>query len=258
MISIFAFFSHEFPFEKRFRLTKEAGFDSVLLWWGDDDTDQDHEEQPELARKAGLHIENIHVPFFGANNLWEDTPTGEFVLNHHLQCIDDCVDHEIPTMVVHAVFGGNVPPLNDIGIERFKRIADYAEQKGINVAVENLRETNVHAAHVLERVDAPRLGFCYDSGHWNCCKDKSPEFDLFARFGKRLMALHLNDNHGGADDHLLPFNGTVDWPATMRAIAQTGYTGPTAMEFNLTMEGLGPEEYLAQALERAKRLEALR
>ena len=258
MISIFAFFSQKVPFEERFRMVKQAGFDGVLLWWGDDDTDQDHEDQPELARKAGLAIENIHVPFFGANVLWEDSPSGEFVLNHYLQCIDDCVDHEIPTMVLHAIFGGNMPPVNDIGIKRFWEIANKAEAKGINVAVENLRETNLHAAYVLEKIDAPRLGFCYDSGHWNACKDKSDEFDLFARFGHRLMALHLNDNHGVADDHLLPFNGTVDWPATMQKIAQTGYQGPTALEFNILMEGLTAEEFLAQAYARAKKLEAMR
>ena len=258
MTSIFAFFSHDMPFAERFRLTKQAGFDAVMLWWGDDDTDQDHETQPELCRKAGLAIDNMHIPFFGTNNLWNEGPMGDFVLNHHLKCIDDCVDHGIPTAVMHAIFGGNLPPVNDIGLKRFWDIANHAEKKGINVAVENLRETNLHAAHVLEHIDAPRLGFCFDSGHWNACKDKSPEFDLFTRFGHRLMTLHLNDNHGEADDHLLPFNGTVDWPATMAAIKATGFTGYTGMEFNLTMEGLTPEEWIVEAHKRVMKLEAMR
>jgi len=259
MLNIFTFFSHPMPFAERFRLIKQAGFDGVSLWWGDDDTDQDHELQPDLARAAGLAIENVHMPFFGSNNLWNDSPMGEFVLRQHLQCIDDCAVHGIPAMVMHAVFGGVLPLINELGITRFWAIANHAEKRGINVAVENLRETNLHAAYVLEHIDAPRLGLCYDSGHWHACKDKSPQFDFLTRFGHRLMALHLHDNHGENDDHMLPFNGTINWSTDMRNVANTGRIAvPTTLEFNVDYEGLSPEEHLAEAYTRLKKLEMLR
>jgi sugar phosphate isomerase/epimerase len=259
MLNIFTFFSHPMPFAERFRLIKQAGFDGASLWWGDDDTDQDHELQPDLARAAGLAIENIHVPFFTANQLWNDSPAGNAVLGYYLQCIDDCADHGIPAMVMHACFGGMLPPIGELGLARFWEIANHAEKRGIDVAVENLRETNAHAEYVLSHIDAPRLGLCYDSGHWHACKDKSPQYDFLMRFGHRLMALHLHDNHGVDDDHLQPFSGSIDWPAQMRAIAQTGRAAvPTTLEFNVDYEGLSPEEHLAVAYDRLKKLDEMR
>ncbi|MCL2532370.1 MAG: sugar phosphate isomerase/epimerase [Oscillospiraceae bacterium] len=259
MLNIFTFFSHPLPFAERFHLIKQAGFDGVSLWWGDDDTDQDFELQPELARAAGLAIENIHVPFFTVNQLWSDSPLGNAVLSYYLQCIDDCADHSIPAMVMHACFGALLSPVNELGLARFGEIANHAEKRGVNVAIENLRATNEHAAYVLEHIDTPRLGLCYDSGHWHACKDKSPQFDFLARFGHRLMALHLHDNHGVDDDHILPFNGTIDWPTQIQAIAQTGRSAvPTTLEFSTDYEGFAPEEHLAQAYIRSKQLDGIR
>jgi len=162
-------------------------------------------------------------------------------------------------MVLHASFGIEYPPASELGLDRFKRIADRAERRGVNVAVENMCTAKgiARATTVLERVDAPRLGFCFDSGHHNA--RKAPEEDMLARFGHRLMALHLHDNDGMDDQHLLPFDGTTDWAEQMRKIAATGYKGPTALEvMHWGYEALPPEEFLALAHERAKRLEALR
>ena len=108
---------------------------------------------------------------------------------------------------------------------------------------------------MLAQVDSPRIGFCYDCAHhWRYY----PDIDLLAAHGSRLMALHLHDNLGKAM-HRLPFDGTVDWPAAMKRVAETGYTGATAIEaMNWDYTSLAPEEFLHEANERAKRLDALR
>ena len=263
MLSIFQWFGYrELGAAESFRLIRQAGFDAVLLWW-DDEPDPDYRKQPELARREGLFVENIHAPLADSSHIWEDTAAGQAFFELLLRCVDDCAAFEIPTMVVHPSFGINrideMPPASALGLERFARIVSRAEQKNINVAMENLLNPgpNALAAQILEQIDSPRLGLCFDSGHYNACKDKSPEFDLFARFGKRLMALHLHDNDGSGDQHRLPFEGIIDWPALMKQIAQTGYAGPTTLELGVYAE-LGPEEYLAIAYERAKQLKELR
>ena len=73
------------------------------------------------------------------------------------------------------------------------------------------------------------------------------------------MALHLHDNNGSFAQHGLPFDGTTDWPATMRKIAEMGYSGTTAIEaMNWDYEDLSAEEFLQKAFKQAKRLEALK
>ena len=44
------------------------------------------------------------------------------------------------------------------------------------------------------------------------------------------MALHLHDNNRIDDQHLIPFDGTIDWQTTMRQIRQSGYKGAIALE----------------------------
>jgi len=250
-------------FAESFRLAARAGFDCVLLSWYDKDG-QDFRTQPELARRAGLHIENIHPPFDIVNGMWEDTAAGQAVFETYLRCVDDCAAYEIPAMVVHPSYGfENLPPRSELSLDRFKRIVDRAERLGINVAIENMMrpEAIARGAWLLEEIDSPRFGLCFDSGHHHARFEKTPETDLLARFGHRLMSLHLHDNDGAKDRHLLPFDGTIDWAEQMRAIAATGYRGPASLEVNACSpyyEGVNMEDFLAMAYERAKRLEALR
>ncbi|MDR2687893.1 MAG: sugar phosphate isomerase/epimerase [Oscillospiraceae bacterium] len=266
MISIHAdWFGYRLPARKRYRMIRQAGFDAALLFYRDDFGQARRKRLYLLARRAGLYIENVHAPFDEINHIWRDTPEGQRVFVRYLRCAEDCARFGIPTMVMHPARGRTPPPVNEIGLERFRQIVRRAEELGVNVAMENLCQTDKieRAAWLLEQIGSPRFGLCFDAGHFNA---RTSETDLLARFGHRLMALHLHDNEGpvlrepGDDQHRLPFDGTADWPALMKMIAGTGYQGPVALEVNARgpyYENVAPEDFLSRAYERAKRLEAL-
>ncbi|MFC5529805.1 sugar phosphate isomerase/epimerase family protein [Cohnella yongneupensis] len=258
MITIYDWFGYKQPNKELYQLIKEAGFDGVLLWWSDDFGRDcfgrnDYRNGPQIAREAGLFIENIHAPVIHENNLWHDNLDGEAATECYLQCVADCAEFEIPTMVVHMPHEDI--PYNALGLDRIKRITEEAEQLGVNVALENVKNLS-NLAYVLEQVDSQRIGFCYDCGHHYRFY---PGDDLLSKYGSRLMALHLHDNNGSYAQHGLPFDGTTDWSTTMKKIAETGYSGATAIEaMNWDYENLSAKEFLHNAFERAKRLEALR
>lgn len=246
-------------------MIREAGFDGVSIWWGDDYGGYGFREAPILARKAGLYIENVHVPFEPMNHLWEDTLDGGALAEKLLSFVDDCAEHEIPTIVMHASYG-EAPPINKIGLQRFECLIEQAEQKNVKIALENMRRESqlLQASELLEHFDVPSLGFCFDSGHHNIRLSLTPECDLLSRFGHRLMAIHLHDNSGtiatqnDVDQHLLPFDGTIDWNKTMKDIKNTGYNGAIALEVcNVGYEKLSAPEFLQEAFNRAKKLETL-
>ena len=253
MLAIYDWFGYDLPHKERYRLMKEAGFDSVLLWWSEHFGRGDYREGPQLAREAGLFIENIHAPIHIQNTLWSDNLDGEAVTASYLQCITDCAEFEIPTMVVHLPDENH--PHTILGLDRVKRITEKAEQLGVNVALENLHNlTNL--AYVLEQVDSRRIGYCYDCGHHY---RYYPDHDLLARYGSRLMAIHLHDDNGNHAQHGLPLDGSIDWSTTMRKIAKTGYTGATAIEaMNWDYEHLSAKAFLDRAFAQGKRLEELR
>ncbi|HBL85342.1 MAG: xylose isomerase [Clostridiales bacterium GWF2_38_85] len=250
MITIYDWFGYELPVKERYRLIKEAGFDGVLLWWSEYLDRNDYRSGPHIAREAGLFIENIHTPFQVQDNIWLDNLDGEALIECYLQCVKDCDEFEIPTMVVHLP--DDDKPYTALGLNRIKKIAEKAEQLNVNVALENLHNLN-NLSYVLEQVDSPRIGFCYD-----CCHHFRyyPSFDLLSIYDSRLMALHLHDYMKNAI-HRLPFDGTIDWSAAMKKIVETNYLGAIAIEaMNWDYKDISAEKFLYSALERAKRLEA--
>ena len=101
-----------------YKLMQQAGFDSVMIGWRDDD----RIEKLEKARNAGLLIENIHAPTYNSDNIWLDNLNGEDYMECLLTCIEDCKKYNIPTMVVHI--SNIVCPVRTVKYDRKWRWVD--------------------------------------------------------------------------------------------------------------------------------------
>jgi sugar phosphate isomerase/epimerase len=44
------------------------------------------------------------------------------------------------------------------------------------------------------------------------------------------MTTHIHDNHGKTDDHLVPFEGDIDWASALMAAQKIGYDGALMLE----------------------------
>lgn len=250
-ISIYSWFGFNIPMEERYRMMKRVGFDTTFIWWGDEyaDIDGPKEDHPEIARRNGLHIENVHLPFENANELWIDSLEADAVIKGYTLGIEKCADCNIPTAVLHLTSGNNPPAFSAIGLDRIKRLVELAERKAVNIALENLRKPE-YLDFIFSNVQSERLGFCYDSGHENCFTKGT---DMLAQYGSKLMALHLHDNDGTYDQHRIPGEGKIDWNLVSRKIKATGYGGAIALEvtneFSQYRGKETPEEFLQRAYE---------
>ncbi len=254
MVGIYDWFGYDVPIRDRYKIIKEAGFDNVMLWWSDGfGRGEGYQEGVQHARNAGLFIENIHTPVQEQNFLSFYNIDGESVFECYLQCIKDCSEFEIPSMVIHLP--NDNCRLNRLGLERVKRITNQAERLGVNIAFENLR--NIYNLElILDTINSNRIGFCYDSCHHiNYASDN----DLLRKYGNRLMALHLHDNGGERDQHQLPFDGFINWEVVMNKIALTEYNGATTLEpMNWGYEDISIHEFLSRAYTKAIKLHDMR
>lgn len=81
-----------------------------------------------------------------------------------------------------------------------------------------------HLLKLIEAVGSEQLGICLDTGHLNLCGGDPAAFVQQA--GSRLRALHIADNEGYYDQHLMPYGrGTVPWEPFMRALNASDYQG---------------------------------
>ena len=108
----------------------------------------------------------------------------------------------------------------------------YANRAGLSLVIENMRiihgSRHSHrycqdADELCEVADALGIGVCWDFGHANISGVKQSEG--LAYVGKRLKAVHVNDNSGIDDDHIPPFTGMVDWKDAMHGLQLAGYEG---------------------------------
>ena len=255
--SIHSWFGFELPMAERARLVKEAGFTGMMLWWSDEhqfpgDKKEDH---PDSIRKLGLEIENVHLPFSCSNGIWMDNQEGEETMEIYLKCILECKHFGFPVAVMHPNRSIDPPPINELGIARFKRLADAAVKNGTVIALENVCKLH-YTEKILDKLNVPGLGFCYDSGHDLLYSTKP--YELPRKYATRLKALHLHDNMLEKDEHRIPIEGMINLHALVDSIVDSGYTGPLSLEVACPKPDDTPESYVGRAYAIATVLEKLR
>lgn len=130
-------------------------------------------------------------------------------------------------------------------------LCPYCLEQGIKICLENLFD--MPGDVVLEQWDRllpeyPKefLGLCLDTGHgfmsWGY---KLPE--IIEKYGNRIYAVHLHDNYGTVDFHLLPGEGAVEWKDVMQALKKSSYKLPLLLE--LSSNGKETDIFLKEAYE---------
>ena len=111
-------------------------------------------------------------------------------------------------------------------VENMGIVAAYAEPRGVRMALENTgsgytRDPERLVA-LMDDIRATNVGICIDTGHRNLCGDP---VDALRIAGSHLITLHIQDNHGEQDEHLLPDLGQIDWTGVSQALKDIDYQG---------------------------------
>jgi sugar phosphate isomerase/epimerase len=81
----------------------------------------------------------------------------------------------------------------------------------------------------VARIDSPHVGLNFDIGHAYCVGEDPQNW--VARMAPHTVHYHLEDiANTRVHKHLIPGHGAIDFPATLRAIAATGYEGWLTVE----------------------------
>jgi sugar phosphate isomerase/epimerase len=118
----------------------------------------------------------------------------------------------------------------DAARRSIEELRALAEPLGVMLAVEvipNDLSRPDSLVHFVERVLDHPVGICLDFGHAHIGADV---VDAVEAVAEHLVTTHVHDNRGRSDDHLLPFDGTIDWPAVLTAVQKVGYEGVLLFE----------------------------
>ena len=161
-------------------------------------------------------------------------------------------------MVIHACPGKPLLPGREKAqfeslVYALEALAPRCERAGVRLAVETMVPGRLTSSvrtliEAVDRVDSAWVGICLDTNHVNLSHDLNA---AVRRIGPRIIEFHLNDNHFVKEEHLLPYEGAIDWPGLARAVVESGCSSYMVMEPGDHYDG--PAEVLSRARAAATR-----
>ena len=188
----------------------------------------------DWALRLRDHAEKRNVRFTHSHGSFDADARGDIV-TRNLRCAQVL---GIPYMVIHPVFRSpegriyeDAEEYLDINQYHFSSLLDEAEKYNVTLLCENLLwgasiPPSVQS-ELVSRVNSPFFGWCFDTGHANRCGQ--PQTSLIG-LAHPPLSLHVQDNHGQHDEHLLPGDGNIDWKVFLDSLHAVGYTGDLVLE----------------------------
>jgi sugar phosphate isomerase/epimerase len=143
----------------------------------------------------------------------------------------------------------------DAALRSVEDIHRMADAVGVKVALEvmgNSLSTAPDLVELLERnFDSADLGICMDVGHAHILGDTAEAIETTSEY---LVTTHIHDNRRLSDDHLVPFQGSINWAAAIMAFEKIGYDGVLMYEVRAAES---PRAVLERAVAARRKLEEL-
>lgn len=192
----------------------------------------------------------IHLPFSDMNLAGLNAGIHDEVMRqmrYYLDMASGIADLAVLHPGYLSPYGNQVPDKAwKVSIESIQQLCDFAADRGIMIAVENMPDfpkiygkLPEEMLKILEQVNRKNVGMTLDVGHANTMGlvDEFVENCL-----GRIKHMHIHDNHGAHDEHLPLGQGNIDWKKFMETVS--GYKGRLVTEMRSLDEGRQCIEYL--------------
>ena len=119
----------------------------------------------------------------------------------------------------------------DAAFTSLEHLKIFAKERGVEILLENLPSQLSSPERMMNFFHYTRLDLkvCFDTGHAHLTGGVEAAFRTLR---ERIAAVHLHDNHGEKDEHLLPFEGQIDWARTIRDFRTADPAYPMLFELN--------------------------
>ncbi|MBO4377587.1 MAG: sugar phosphate isomerase/epimerase [Clostridia bacterium] len=198
----------------------------------------------EASKKYGVIVSQVHAPYpewiYGRPDVYERM---QEVLKKSIAITEYM---ESPFCIIHPPCDGDAFAIHtyeeewEVCRKVYEPLIPYLKKHHVMALLENMFNRGVegerYAAACSDFQEAARwvdklneiageecFGFNFDSGH--CFLARQNLYRSMTILGKRIKALHLADNNGHIDDHLLPYTGQEPWENVIQALIDIGYDG---------------------------------
>jgi len=136
-------------------------------------------------------------------------------------------------LVLHLGLPGEEYDLRkfDAAFTSIEHLNIFAKERGAEILLENIPSELSAPEHILSFLHYTRLDLkvCFDTGHAHMAGGVQPAFRMLR---DRIAVMHISDNHGEKDEHLLPYEGEIDWAQAIPDFRAAGRDFPILFELN--------------------------
>ncbi|MBQ7929566.1 MAG: sugar phosphate isomerase/epimerase [Clostridia bacterium] len=206
------------------------------------------------AEETGLEICQVHGPWPTDDKTPENRAQ---TLIHMRRAVYGCHVMGSRYLIIHPQmpygWGAEEDPefAYRLTVDLMKALMPDCEKYGVVLCLENMPMT-AHRISTMDRiaeavreVNSPFCGICLDTGHTNVF-GRDPGEDVRIA-GTLLKTLHVHDNDGRGDHHLLPWLGCADWNSFTAALGKSSFDGVLSMETAGVRRPSMPENLLTLA-----------
>ena len=131
------------------------------------------------------------------------------------------------------------PKKFEAAFNSLEHLVIFAKQRGVTIALENT-PNELGAPESLQQfikeTHLNGLKLCFDIGHAHIDSSVSAAFETMR---DRVATTHVHDNHGEKDEHLLPYEGSIEWDEALELFADAPNPLPIVIELKEQAAG-GP------------------
>ena len=202
----------------------------------------------EACQRYDVTVAQVHGPF--PTWLNGEDEMNEYIIGVYEKCFAISAFIGAPGIVVHPVHGAGDKEW-EANTWQYRRLIPFAKKYGVKIVLENIfgryndrfiqgRMSNPEDAikyfdTLTEEAGFDAFGFCFDVGHALITCQNIPRF--IRMLGHRLTNLHIHDNNGLDDLHIVPYtcltkgqNTVCDWSGFISALKEIGYKGDLCFE----------------------------
>jgi len=204
----------------------------------------------EAAKKHSITFSQMHGPF--PMYIINKPDINAYMIMATEKCMAVAKYLGCPYIVVHPVGLSRLTSKeneHEVNMKIYRALIPAAKKYGVKVCLENLF-TSYHgrniegpcsqAAEAVSYIDALNaeakkkcFAFCFDVGHSNLLSQDM--YETITTLGKRIQILHIHDNDGNNDLHMMPYTYRgkdliTDWDGLIRGLKDVGYQGVLSFE----------------------------
>jgi sugar phosphate isomerase/epimerase len=218
----------------------EAGFAAVEIFGTrghfDYTTKQEVQDMASALSQHGLALASLHAPTSRDLSATREggTPLSitEVERVRRVEAMDELkrvidVAEDLPYSRLILHMGGPRetadPRKRDAAFSSLEHLVLHAHHRGVTIAVENTTSEMGDPAYLRAFVDETRLTGLrvnFDIGHAHLADGPEAERieKAFAPLRELVISAHIHDNHGEKDEHLPPYDGTIDWESAVKTM----------------------------------------